>query len=99
LGLRYFPTAPDIPDTPLITIHLQHRDDRFYSPARRVLICNHQLPDLGQAEARPALKNILHLREKLVILEPYVAIGQRFECQKITERKIDMNINEEAHGC
>jgi hypothetical protein len=25
---------PDLPDTPLVTICLQRRDDRFYSPAR-----------------------------------------------------------------
>jgi hypothetical protein len=56
--------------------------------------------DLGRAQARPTLKNILHLRKKLVILEPDVAIGQCFECQKkkITKRKMDMNIDEQAHG-
>jgi hypothetical protein len=37
------------------------------------------------------------MREKIVILEPQVAIGQRFECQKIIERKMDMNINGQAH--
>jgi hypothetical protein len=60
---------PDLPDTPPTTVCLQHRDDWFYSPARRVLIRNHQLADLGRAQASPALKNILYLREKLVILE------------------------------
>jgi len=78
---------PDLPDTLPITVCLQRRDDRFYSPARRVPIRNHQLPDLGWAQARSALENILHLREKLVILEPQVAIGQHFECKKITETK------------
>jgi hypothetical protein len=38
---------PDLPDTLPITVCLQRRDDRFYSPARRVPIRNHQLPDLG----------------------------------------------------
>jgi hypothetical protein len=33
---------PDLPDTPLVTVRLQRRTDRFYSPARRVLIRNHQ---------------------------------------------------------
>jgi hypothetical protein len=41
---------------------------------------------------------ILHLKEKLVILEPQVAIGQSFECQKITKRKMDMNINKQVHN-
>jgi hypothetical protein len=77
---------------------LQRRDDRFYSPARRVPIRNHQLADLGRAQARPALENILHLRKKLVILELQVAIGQYFECQKIIERRMDTNINEQVHG-
>lgn len=72
--------------------------DRFYSPARRVPIRNYQLVDVDRAQDRPALENILHLREKLVILESQVAIGQRCKCQKITERKMDMNINEQAHG-
>jgi hypothetical protein len=44
------------------------------------------------------MKNIIHLREKLVILEPQVAIGQCFECQKIIVKKMDMNINKQAHG-
>jgi hypothetical protein len=61
----------------------------------RFAIINSQI---STAQALPALKNILHLREKLMILEPQVAIGQRFECQKITKRKIDMNINEQAHA-
>lgn len=78
---------PDLPDTPLVTICLQCRDDRFYSPARWVSIRNHQLANLGRAQAHLALKNILHMREKLVILDPHVAIDQRFEYQKITERK------------
>jgi hypothetical protein len=33
-----------------------------------------------------------------MILEPQVAIDHRFECKKITERKMDMNINEQAHN-
>jgi hypothetical protein len=82
----------------LVTVCLQHHDDRFYNLARRVPIRNHQLASLGRAQAHPALENILHLREKLVILEPQVTIGQRFECQKITEMKIDMNIDEQAYG-
>jgi len=56
-----------------------------------------QRRDLGRAQVRPALKNIIHMIEKLVILEPQVAIGQRFECHKITERKMYMNVNEQAH--
>jgi len=43
---------PDLPDTLSITVRL-HRDDRFYSPTRRVSICNHQLADLGRAQVRP----------------------------------------------
>jgi hypothetical protein len=82
-----------------IIVRLQHRDHRFYSPARRVPVRNYQLVDLSRAQARSALENILHLREKLVILTPQVAIGQRFECQKITKRKMDMNIDEQAHLC
>jgi len=82
-----------------VTVRLQRRDDRFYSSARRVLIRNHQLAGLSWAQVRPALKNILHLREKFVILEPQVAIGQRFEYKKITKKKMDMNINEQAHDC
>jgi hypothetical protein len=78
-------------------LRLQRRDDRFYNPARRVPIHNHQLADLGRAQTRPVMENIFHLREKIVILKPQVAIGQRFECRKITERKMDMNINEQAH--
>jgi len=54
----------DLPDTPLVTIYLQRRDDRFYSPARLVPIRNHQLANLGRSQVRPALENILHLREK-----------------------------------
>jgi hypothetical protein len=88
----------DLPDTPPVTVRLKHCDDRFYSPALLVPIRNHQLVDLGRAQVRPTLKNILYLEEKLVILEPKVAIGQRFECQNIKERKIDININEQAHG-
>jgi hypothetical protein len=65
-----FQLQPDLSDTPPTT--------------RRVPIRNNQLADLGRAQAHPALKNILHLREKLVILEPQVVTGQRFECQKIT---------------
>jgi hypothetical protein len=54
---------PDLLDTPLVTVCLQRCDDRFYSPARRVFsIHNHQLVDLSRAQARPTLKNILHLR-------------------------------------
>jgi hypothetical protein len=34
---------PDLPDSPSITVHLQRRDDRFYSPTRRVPIRNHQI--------------------------------------------------------
>jgi hypothetical protein len=97
-GVVIFQSRPDLPDSPPITVCLQRRDDRFYSPARRVPIRNHQLTDLGRAQARPVLENIINLREKLVILEPQVAIDQRFECQKITERRMDMNINEQAHG-
>jgi hypothetical protein len=77
---------------------LQHCDERIYSPARQVSICNHQLTDLSRAQASPALKNIVHLREKLVIFDPQVTIGQRFECQKIIERKMDMNINEQKQN-
>jgi hypothetical protein len=62
------------------------------------LIPNHQLADLARAQAHPTLENIIYLREKLVIFEPQVAIGQRFECQKIIERNIDININEQAHS-
>jgi hypothetical protein len=93
-----FQLRPDLPDTSPVTVHLQCRDDRFYSPARRVLVLNHQLADLGQAQARPALENI-HLREKFVVFEPHVAIDQCFKCQKITERKMDMNIDEQGYGC
>jgi hypothetical protein len=88
---------PDLPDTPSVTVRLQRHYDQFYSLARRVPIRNHQLADLDRSQARPTLKNILHLREKLVIIEPQVAIGQHFECQKITARKMDMNIDEQAH--
>jgi hypothetical protein len=80
-----------------VTVRLQRRDDRFYSSAWRVLIRNHQLTNLDRTQARLALENILHLREKLLILEPQVAIGQRFEYKKITKKKMDMNINEQAH--
>jgi hypothetical protein len=71
---------PNLPDTPLVTVRLQCHDDRFYSPARQVPIRNHQLVDLSRIQAHPALENIFNVREKLVILEPQVAIGQRFEC-------------------
>jgi hypothetical protein len=47
-------TQPYLPDTPPVTIHLQRRDDRFYSLARRILIRNHQLANLGRAQARRA---------------------------------------------
>jgi hypothetical protein len=77
---------PDLPDTPPVTVRLQHCDNRFYSPAWHVSICNHQLDDLGRAQVHPSLENII---------EPQVAIDQRFECQKITERKMDMNIDEQ----
>jgi hypothetical protein len=33
-GSIIFQPRPDIPDIPLITVRLQCRDDRFYSPAR-----------------------------------------------------------------
>jgi hypothetical protein len=81
-----FQPRPDLPDTPPVTVRLQCHDDWFYSPARRVPIRNHQLADLHRTQACPALENILYLREKLVILEVQVAIGQRFECQKITHK-------------
>jgi hypothetical protein len=61
---------PDLPDIPPITVHLQCGDNRFYSPAQQVPVRNHQLADLGRAQAHSALKNIIHLREKLVIPEP-----------------------------
>jgi hypothetical protein len=60
----------DLPNTPSVTVRLQRRDDRFYRPAWRVPIRNHQLANFGRAQTRPALENILHLREKLVIIEP-----------------------------
>jgi hypothetical protein len=63
---------PNLPDTPPVTVCLQCSNDRFYSPARWVLIHNHQLIDLGRAQAHSALKNILHYRENLMILEPQV---------------------------
>jgi hypothetical protein len=88
----------DLSDTPSVTVRLQRRDDRFYSPAWRILIRNHQLVDLDRAQTRPALENILYLREKLVILERWVVIDQRFECQKITKRKMNMNITEQARS-
>jgi hypothetical protein len=66
---------------------LLRRDDRFFSPAWRVLVHNHQLVGFGRAQASITLKNIIHLREKLVILEPQVAVGQRFECQKSQKEK------------
>jgi hypothetical protein len=56
----------DLPDTPPVTVRLQRRNDRFYSS---IPIHNHQLADLGRAQAYLTLKNILHLREKLVILK------------------------------
>jgi hypothetical protein len=31
----------DILDTPLVTVHLQRHDDRFYRPTRRAPIHNH----------------------------------------------------------
>jgi hypothetical protein len=62
-------------------------DDQFYSLVWWVLIHNHHLADLGRAQARLTLENIFNLREKLVILEPQVTIGQRFECQKIHKGK------------
>jgi hypothetical protein len=71
---------PDFPNTHPVTVRLQCRDNRFYSLARRVSIRNHQLADLGRARSLPALENIIHLRKMLVILEPQVVIGQRFEC-------------------
>jgi hypothetical protein len=52
----------------------------FIARLRRVPIRNHQLADLGRAQVRPALENIIYLREKLVILEPQVAFGQYFKC-------------------
>lgn len=48
-----FQPRPDLPDIPLVTIHLQRRDDRFYSSAQRILICNYQLADLGQTQVCP----------------------------------------------
>jgi hypothetical protein len=90
-----FQPRPDLLDIPPVTVRLQRCDDWFYSLVRRVPICNHQFVS---AQARLALKNILKLREKLVIREPQVAIGERFECQKTTERKMDMNINKQTHG-
>jgi hypothetical protein len=70
---------PDLPDTPPVAFCLQRHDDRFYSHAQRVPIRNHQLVNLGRTQACPALKNIIHLREKLVILNSQIAISQRFE--------------------
>jgi hypothetical protein len=57
---------------------LQSGDDQFYSLARQVSVRNYQLIDLDWAQAPLALKNIIRLREKLVILELQIAIGQRF---------------------
>jgi len=65
---------PNLPDTPSVIVRLQCHDDRFYSPAWRVPIRNHQLADLSRTQAHPALESILNVREKLVILEPQVAI-------------------------
>jgi hypothetical protein len=33
-----FQSRPNRPDTPSVTVRLQRRDDRFYSPAWRVSI-------------------------------------------------------------
>jgi len=79
-GVTLFPNRDPTFLTPPVTFRLQCYDNRFYSPARWV-------------QALPALENIIHLREKLVILESQVAIGQRFERQKITEKKMDTNID------
>jgi hypothetical protein len=40
---------PNFPDTPLATVRLQRRDNRFYSRARRAPIHNHQLANLDRA--------------------------------------------------
>jgi hypothetical protein len=80
----------DFPNTLPVTVRLQRRDNRFYSLVQRVPIRNHQFADLSRAQARPTLENIIHLRKMLVILELQVVIGKRFECKKITERKMDM---------
>jgi hypothetical protein len=50
----------------------------------RFAIINSLISGELEAQARPALKNILHSREKLVIFKLQATIGQRFECQKIT---------------
>jgi hypothetical protein len=47
---------PDLPNTPPVIVILQRRDDRFYSLTRRVSILNHQLANLGRAQARPIWK-------------------------------------------
>jgi hypothetical protein len=75
LGCHYFPTATRSSRHLFGHVRLQRRDDQFYSPTRRVLVRNHQLANLDRAQACPALENIFHLRKKLVILEPQVAIG------------------------
>lgn len=56
---------PGLLDTSLVTVHLQRLDDQFYSLTWRVSVHNHQLINLGRAQARPTLKNILHQRENL----------------------------------
>jgi hypothetical protein len=63
---------PDLPDTSQVIVRLQRCNDRFYSSAWQVSVRNHQFADLGRAQARPTLKNIIHLREKFVILDPQV---------------------------
>jgi hypothetical protein len=50
----------DFLDTFLVTVRLQRHDDRFYNSTRQVSIRNHQLADLGRAQALPAPENILH---------------------------------------
>jgi hypothetical protein len=53
---------------------------------------------LTELKLAPLWKISSTWKKSLVILESQVAIVQHFECQTITEKKMDMNINKQAHG-
>lgn len=93
-----FQPRPDFPDTPPITDHLQRYDDRFIAKLNEFWFVIISLLISAEFKLAPLWKISSTWEKKLVILEPQVAIDQRFECQKITKRKINMNINKQAHG-
>nr|CAB3502390.1 unnamed protein product [Digitaria exilis] len=60
--------------------------------ARGAPVGEHDLAELGGAEAGAGVEALLHLRVELVVLEPEVVAGQRLEALEVAHGEVDVDV-------